>query len=41
MEEFSGFVLLLLAAILALNIAQGTTGAWLKAKFLGQPPILR
>ena len=40
MDQFAGFVLGILAAILLLQFAQGGTAQvkrWLAAKFLGQP----
>jgi hypothetical protein len=40
MEQFAGLVLLILAAALLVNLAQGGPAqvrAWLRAKFLGQP----
>lgn len=34
MNTFAAMVLTLLAIIMLLNLAKGTLGAWLKAKFL-------
>lgn len=34
MESFASVVLALLAIVMLLNLANGTLGTWLKAKFL-------
>jgi hypothetical protein len=35
-ENLAGVVLLFLALVVLLNVAKGTLGAWLRAKFLNQ-----
>jgi hypothetical protein len=36
-DDFARLLLLLLAAALFVQLTRGTTRAWLRAKFLGQP----
>ena len=38
MDTVAGFALALLFVVLLVNLANGTLGAWLKAKFLHQAP---